>query len=55
VFTILGGCKGVIQGMGLEGYVGEKKGHEFKLFKSRVRLEVEKVVISYRVCEMVNV
>jgi len=46
---MLRGCKGPIQDVGLVKDVGDKRGHEFKLFKERVRLEVGKGKFSYRV------
>jgi len=51
---ILGGCKGAVQGLGLVRDEGGRRGHEFKLFKKRVILEVGKGLFSYRVCEVWN-
>jgi len=34
--------------------IGGRRGHDFKLFKGRVRLEVGKEMFNYTVCEMLN-
>lgn len=54
VFKILRGITGAVQGMGLVRDEGGRRGHEFKLYKGRVRLDVGKFMFRNRVCDMWN-